>query len=100
MTGVRFITVTELSLKATAMVADAEKMGEQIVITKKGKPVALLKKVDRDSKGKSETVTKLKNNAIAMIESVEVGGKYIITRNEKPVAVLSKITDSDFRIAK
>jgi prevent-host-death family protein len=100
MTGVRFITITELCHKATAMVADAEKTRAQIVITKKGKPVALLTKVDKDSKGKSETVTKLKNNAIAMIEAIEAGKSFIITRNEKPVAELSKIADSDFRIAK
>ncbi len=100
MTGVRFITITELCHKATAMVADAEKTRAQIVITKKGKPVALLTKVDRNRKGKSESVTKLKNNAIAMIEAVEAGKKFIITRDEEPVAELLKITDSDFRIAK
>ncbi len=100
MTGVRFITVTELSAKATAMVSDAEKKGDQIVITKKGKPVALIKKAGRANKGESKTVTTLKNNVISIIELVESGKSFIITRNDKPVAVLSRVTDSAFRIGK
>ncbi len=100
MSGVRFITVTELCKHATAVVTDAEKNSYQIVITKKGKPVALLAKVERNTIGKSESVTKFKNNAIAMIEAVEAGKSFIITRDEEPVAKLSRITASDFRIAK
>ncbi len=100
MSSVRFITVTELSARATALVSDAESKGEQIVITKKGKPVALLVRFVKGRKGKSETVTRLKKNAIKIIEAVEVGKSFIITRSDKPVTVLSKITDSAFRIVK
>ena len=100
MTGVRFITVTELCVHATTMVSDAEIRGNQIVVTKKGKPVALLVKFAKGRKGKFETVTKLKNNAIAIIEQVEAGKRFIITRNDEPVASLSKIEDSAFRIRK
>ncbi len=95
--GVRFITITKFIAHATAEVPSAEK-GEKVVITKKGLPVALLKKVSRTNKGKSETVSNLKNNAIAMIEAVEKGKSFIITRDKKPVAVLEKVTDSAFRI--
>jgi len=98
MTGVRFITVSELSREATAIVSDAEKVKEQIVITKKGKPVALLKKAGRADKGKSETVTYLKNNAIGVIEAIEKGKRFIITRDGKRIAVMLRITDDAFSI--
>ncbi len=100
MTGVRFITITELSKRATAIVSEAERTGKQIVITKKGKPVALLEKMCGSSKGIKETVTHLKNNAIALIEAVEAGKRFIITRDSEPVAILQKITDEAFSIDK
>ncbi len=100
MSGVRFITITELSKRATAVVSEAERTGEQIVITKKGKPVALLEKTNRSTRGIKETVTNLKNNAIALIEAVEAGNRFIITRDSEPVAILQKITDEAFSINK
>jgi prevent-host-death family protein len=38
----KFITVTELRLKATEIIREIEQTGEEIVITKKGKPVVLM----------------------------------------------------------
>ena len=38
----KFLTVTELRLKATEIIRELEQTGEEIVITKKGKPVVLM----------------------------------------------------------
>ncbi len=38
----KFLTVTELRLKATEIIREIEQTGEEIVITKKGKPVVLM----------------------------------------------------------
>ncbi len=42
---VRFITVTELRLKATSIVKEIQDTGEEVVVTKKGKPVVLIRKI-------------------------------------------------------
>ena len=39
----KFITVSELRLKATEIVRDLEKTREEVIVTKKGKPVVLMK---------------------------------------------------------
>lgn len=44
----RFITVSELRADAPKIVAELERTGEEVVITKKGKPVAILKKVTQE----------------------------------------------------
>lgn len=44
----KFKTVTELRLEATRIVADIESTGEEVIITKKGKPVALIRPVDEE----------------------------------------------------
>lgn len=45
----KFITVTELKLKATQVVAEIERSREEVVVTKNGKPVVLLRLIsDRD----------------------------------------------------
>ena len=41
----KFITVTELKLKATQVVAEIERSKEEVVVTKNGKPVVLIKLV-------------------------------------------------------
>ena len=47
----KFITVTELKLKATQVVAEIERSREEVVVTKNGKPVVLIKLVsDSDFK--------------------------------------------------
>ncbi len=42
----RFITVTELKQRATQIVAQIQEGGEEMVITKNGKPVVLMRIVD------------------------------------------------------
>jgi antitoxin (DNA-binding transcriptional repressor) of toxin-antitoxin stability system len=100
MAGVRFVAVTELSVKATAIVSDAEKTGIQVIITKRGKPVALLKKAHRTSKGMLETVSFFKNNTIQLIKATEAGKSFIITRFNEPVVSLTKALNDSFRIGK
>ena len=39
----KFITVTELKLKATQVVSEIEQTREEVVVTKNGKPVVLLR---------------------------------------------------------
>ena len=41
----KFLTVTELRLKATEIIREIEQTGDDIVITKKGKPVVLMQRV-------------------------------------------------------
>ena len=41
----RFVTVTELRLKATEIVREIEATGEEVVITKNGKPVVLIRTI-------------------------------------------------------
>jgi antitoxin (DNA-binding transcriptional repressor) of toxin-antitoxin stability system len=42
----RFVTVTELKQRATQIVSQIRASGEEIVITKNGKPVVLMRNVD------------------------------------------------------
>jgi prevent-host-death family protein len=42
----RFVTVTELKQRATQIVSQIKANGEEIVITKNGKPVVLMRSVD------------------------------------------------------
>ena len=41
----KFMTVTELRLKASEVIREIEQTGEDIVITKKGKPVVLMQRI-------------------------------------------------------
>ncbi len=45
MVNLKFVTVSELRQRATQIVAEVERTGKQIVITKNGKPVAVLRRV-------------------------------------------------------
>jgi antitoxin (DNA-binding transcriptional repressor) of toxin-antitoxin stability system len=45
----KFITVTELRLKATEIVRQIEDTGEEVIVTKKGKPVAIMEFITDDS---------------------------------------------------
>jgi antitoxin (DNA-binding transcriptional repressor) of toxin-antitoxin stability system len=38
----KFLTVTELRLKATEIIREIEQTGDEVVVTKKGKPVVLM----------------------------------------------------------
>lgn len=44
----KFLTVTELRLKATEIIRDIEQTGDEVVITKKGKPVVLMQHITDD----------------------------------------------------
>ncbi len=101
MTGVKFVTVSELDKKATAFVSEVEKGKVQIAITKNGKPVALLQAISGTVTGRKETVSTLKNQAARIISEIAKTGKgVIITRDTEPVAVIQKITDTVFSIEK
>jgi prevent-host-death family protein len=41
----KFITVTELRLRATEVVRELEQTKEEVIITKKGKPVVLMQHI-------------------------------------------------------
>jgi prevent-host-death family protein len=41
----KFLTVTELRLKATEVIREIEQTGDDVVITKKGKPVVLMQHI-------------------------------------------------------
>jgi antitoxin (DNA-binding transcriptional repressor) of toxin-antitoxin stability system len=47
----RFVTVTELKQRATQIVSQIQACGEEIVITKNGKPVVLMRNVDEKEIG-------------------------------------------------
>ena len=57
----RFLTVTELKQRATEIISDIESTKEEVVITKKGKPVALIQSIS--------------NNAFALKEKGKEGDK-------------------------
>lgn len=44
----RFITVTELRLKATKIVHGVEETGEEVIVTRNGRPVVLIRRVEED----------------------------------------------------
>lgn len=56
----RFITVTELKQKATQIISEVESTKEEIVVTKNGKPVALIQFIS--------------NHAFALKESAQAKG--------------------------
>lgn len=45
----KFITVTELRLKATEVVREIEESKEEVIVTKKGKPVVLMKFITEEA---------------------------------------------------
>ncbi len=101
MTGVKFVTVSDLDRKATAFVVEVEKGKIKIAITKNGRPVALLEKVGDSVTGRKETVSTLKNAAARIItELVKTGKRVVITRDTEPVAVIQKIKDTIFSVEK
>ena len=101
MTGVKFVTVSELDKKATAIVAGVEKGKLKIAITKNGKPVAILQRAIGTETGRKETVSTLKHQSARIIsELVKTGKRVIITRDTEPVALLQKITDTVFSVEK
>jgi antitoxin (DNA-binding transcriptional repressor) of toxin-antitoxin stability system len=53
----KFITVTELRLRATQTISELETTGEEVIVTKKGKPVVLMRPV---GEGEFELKTSMK----------------------------------------
>lgn len=101
MTGVKFITVSDLDRKATSFVAEVEKSKIKIAVTKNGRPVAILQKASGTESGRKETVSTLKNEAARIISDiVKTGRRVIITRDTEPVALLQKIKDTIFSVEK
>jgi antitoxin (DNA-binding transcriptional repressor) of toxin-antitoxin stability system len=100
MVNVVFVSVTDISRTGTRVIMDMEKTGHKVAITKLGKPVALLQKATGTEKGgKRETVSNLRNNALAVIAKIEKTGKrLIITRDGVPIALLTKVTDDAFSV--
>ena len=45
----KFITVTELKQRATQIVSEIESSGEEVVVTKNGKPVVVIQAVSDDA---------------------------------------------------
>ena len=48
MTPLKFKTVSELQKESTQIVADVERTGKQVIITKNGKPVVVIQRVSED----------------------------------------------------
>jgi len=57
----KFITVTELRLKATEVIREIEQTRKEVVVTKKGKPVALMQFITDEAFSLNETVKEVKN---------------------------------------
>ena len=45
----KFVTVTELRLRATEIVREIDETGEEVIVTKKGKPVVLMRFITDDA---------------------------------------------------
>ncbi len=99
MTGVKFVTVSDIDRRATSIVTEVEHGNLKVAITKNGYPVALLQKSTGTETGRRETVSNLKNHAAQIIsELVSTGKKIIITKDTEPVVVIQKISDTVFSI--
>ena len=44
----KFVTVSELRLRATQIISEIEKTREEVVVTKMGKPVVLMRTVEEE----------------------------------------------------
>lgn len=99
MTEVIFASVSDFDKAPTSFIKKAEKTKNQIVITRRGKPVGLMRKVTAKDKGRTEPITNVVNNMNKMLSSVEKGlAQIIITRNNKPIIVLKGISSKAFSI--
>ena len=48
MVNLKFVTVSELRQQATQIVAEVERTGKQVIITKNGKPVVVIQRVTEE----------------------------------------------------
>lgn len=99
MTRVKFATISELDKQGIALVREAAKAKSQIVLTKRGKPIGLMRKIMKGDQGRIESLTNLVNRVNELLSSIEKGGsQIIITRYNKPFVLLKKISSKAFSI--
>jgi PHD/YefM family antitoxin component YafN of YafNO toxin-antitoxin module len=99
MTEVIFASISELDKQPTAFVKMAETIKNQVVITKRGKPVVLMRKVTARDNGRTEPMTNIIKHTHELLSSIEKGhGQIIITRNNQPIVVLKSIGSEAFSI--
>jgi PHD/YefM family antitoxin component YafN of YafNO toxin-antitoxin module len=99
MAEVIFASVSDFDKKPTLFIKKAEKSKNQIVITKRGKPVGLMRKVTANDKGRTESMSNIINHTHKLLSFVEKGlGQIIIARNNQPIIVLKRITSKAFSI--
>jgi prevent-host-death family protein len=99
MTDIKFLTITELDRNTFDIIAEVTRSKIQIVITKRGKPVARLRKIDKEDRGRKVTVTSLANSPHELISNIgKGGGPVIITKNNKAILFLKKIGAKAFTI--
>ncbi len=67
----RFLTVTELRQRATQIVAEIEATKEEVVITKNGKPVVLMRFIGEDAFALKGPVTE------------PIGQEHVVVRERK-----------------
>ncbi len=48
MVNLKFVTVSELRQRATQIVAEVERTGKQVIITKNGRPVVVIQRVTEE----------------------------------------------------
>ena len=99
MTRVKFATISELDMQGIALVREAAKTKSQIVITKRGKPVGLMRKVMEGDRGRIESLSNFVTKVNELLSSIEKGGRQIIvTRHNKPFVLLKRISSKAFSI--
>lgn len=99
MNSVIFASISEFDKQPSALIKKAEKTKSQVVITRRGKPVGLMRKITSKDKGRIEPITNIINHTHELLSSIQKGrGQIIITRNLQPVVVLKKISSKAFSI--
>jgi PHD/YefM family antitoxin component YafN of YafNO toxin-antitoxin module len=99
MTEVIFASISDFDKQPTAFVKMAEKSKHQVVITRRGKPVGLMRKVTIKDRGRTEPMTNLINHTHELVSSIVKSRRQIIvTRNNQPIIVLRTISNKAFSI--
>jgi len=99
MAEVIFASISDFDKQPTAFVKKAEKAKNQVVITRRGKPVGLMRKVTARDRGRTEPMTNLINHTHELVSSIVKNRRQIIiTRNYQPIIVLKRITSKAFSI--
>ncbi len=96
-----FVLTSAFNKKATSFVAQVERTGHGIVITRNGRPAVLLQKIGAGSpeKWKQLKVSDLMHDTNRIIAEIEgKGARYVITRYGEPVAILRKLSIEEFTL--